>query len=691
MYNCGQSVIDLLWKNYHQIVKIQFEGTEEEILLTEKDIMQGSLVIDRYTVSGSKIEIGSAIASELRFQLNNNDGRFDDVTFEGAELFVQIGIKKWDASEWEHAVTHWIPCGYFTVDTPPRTLSKITVSALDRMMYFDKPVNPSLLTFPMTVEELAVRVCNICNVTLDTTFTGYPNRNYSIPELPNEFDLTYRTLIQWIAEITGTCAYVDWDGHLKFEWYKTSDFPIEPTARYKSDMFENDITITGIYFQTSDDTEYVAGTKSYAVDISDNGLIQSNYQNIVDAIYVKIGGFSYRPYQANIKPSPFLYPMDMVKYEDKNGVIHDTIISHVTFTMNGVTSISAPGLTEQTNTYAAPKGMTKRQMQILQALEDEFNAELDSTQQATLELNQVIANSLGLHRTIITHDDGSKSFYFHNALTIADSAIIYTFVAGGVAWTNDWNDGDPVWHYGITRDGNAILHMLDVYELTADHLQAGSVTAQKINLDYKTSVQNDINQVRLDTESAIQQTDTTLRTLIAETAEDLESGLTNDYRTEINQGINSVEVDISAIESRVTNTENDLNDYKETQSTYFNFSQQGLKIGKQVNEDESPYAIVIDNESMKFQENGSVVAYVQYNKLHINAVEAVSRLSVGAAADGGYFDFISTIYGMGVKWRAVQQPNTLNAMVLRSASRHTDVDVYEALTDNEDGIFSIGD
>ena len=688
MYNCGQDVIDLLWKNYHQIVKIQFEGTEEEVLLTEKDIMQGSLKIDRYTVSGSKIEIGSAVASELRFQLNNNDGKFDDYTFEGAELFVQIGVKKWDASEWEHAVIHWIPCGYFTVDTPPRTLSKITISALDRMMYFDKPVDPTQLTFPMTVEQLAVRVCNICNVTLSTTFTGYPNRNYSIPALPTDGDLTYRTLIQWIAEITGTCAYVDWDGHLRFEWYKATNFPIKPTARYSSDMFENDITITGVYFQTPDDTEYVSGTKGYAIDISGNGLIQGNYQNILDAIYVKIGGFTYRPYQATMKPSPFLYPMDMVKYEDKNGVVHDTIVSHVTFSMNGTTAISAPGLTEQINDYSAPRGMTKRQLRILQELENEFNAELDSTQQAALELNQIIANSLGLYRTVVTHDDDSKSYYYHNASTLAASVIIYTFVAGGIAWTNDWNDGDPIWQYGITRDGNALLHMLDVYELTSDHIQAGAITAQKINIDYKTSVQNDINQVRIDAENAISQTDSELRTLVEETAADLESGLTTGYRTEISQGINNVELDISSIESRVTDAENDLNEYKETQSTYFNFSQQGLRIGKQVNEGESPYAIVIDNESMKFQESGSVVAYVQYNKLHINAVEAVSRLSVGAASDGGYFDFISTIYGMGIKWRAVQQPVSVNSMNLRSTARHNEA--YEALVDDGDGVFTIG-
>ena len=81
---------------------------------------------------------------------------------------------------------------------------------------------------------------------------------------------------------------------------------------------------------------------------------------------------------------------------------------------------------------------------------------------------------------------------------------------------------------------------------------------------------------------------------------------------------------------------------------------------------------------------------MQYNKMHINAIEAMDRLSVGAAADGGYFDFISTEYGMGVKWRAVQQSNgvTMNAMragmklMARRAAEYIPVE-------DEDGVFKV--
>lgn len=74
---------------------------------------------------------------------------------------MKIGIKKWDAHRWENAVIHWIPCGYFTIDEPPRALSTITISALDRMILFDKTVDISKLSFPMTVADLLNKICTI--------------------------------------------------------------------------------------------------------------------------------------------------------------------------------------------------------------------------------------------------------------------------------------------------------------------------------------------------------------------------------------------------------------------------------------------------------------------------------------------------------------------------------------------------
>ena len=212
MYKVSQEVKNLFNKNYIQVADITVNGVNESFSVAENEIVQGSLSIDRYSVSNSKIEVGSAVAAELTLKLKNDDGKYDNTVFEGAEVFVKIGIKKWDAHRWENAVIHWIPCGYFTIDEPPRALSTITISALDRMILFDKTVDISKLSFPMTVADLLNKICTICGVTLATDITRLPNKDYQITAYPEGQDLTYRTLLQWCAALTGTCAFMNYDG-----------------------------------------------------------------------------------------------------------------------------------------------------------------------------------------------------------------------------------------------------------------------------------------------------------------------------------------------------------------------------------------------------------------------------------------------------------------------------------------------
>ena len=62
------------------------------------------------------------------------------------------------------------------------------------------------------------------------------------------------------------------------------------------------------------------------------------------------------------------------------------------------------------------------------------------------------------------------------------------------------------------------------------------------------------------------------------------------------------------------------------------------------------------------------------------------RLSVGAAADGGYFDFISTEYGMGVKWRAVEKTDNASIVSVMKIPRRASK--YVPVVD-EDNIFQM--
>ncbi len=483
MYPITDEVKSLLARNYRQIVSITGKNGTKTFELTESDIAQGGLSINRYCVSGSKIEIGSAVASELTLKLDNRDDRYADTHFEGVEVEVKIGIKKWDALSWEKAQLHWIPCGYFTVDETPRKLAYITLTALDRMVRFDKEVNADDLTFPTTIAGLLTACCNNCNVPLKTLPSTLTNANYTVQNFPESDDLTYRRIIQWIAEISGTCAYVDWEGKLCFGWYSENDFALTPSERYSSDMYEQDITITGVQISDDDDNVYLAGTDDYAFNIENNGLIQDSQNMIAAAIYKKVKDFTYRPYTCTCKPMPYVYPLDGVIYTDKNGVKHKSIVTSVTFKMNASTSLEGKGETNVKNGYATANPLTKGEAIVLKKLENRVNKKISNFEQASLDLNELMSSSLGLYRSTVTDSDGSVYYYYHNAATLADSTIIYTFKANGFAWTNKWDGDETAWQYGITKDGNAVLNILSVLKLTAEQIDATDLYVKAANID----------------------------------------------------------------------------------------------------------------------------------------------------------------------------------------------------------------
>lgn len=381
MFPIASNVLALLNENQPQ--KLRITGTDANgasINITDANVMQGGFSIDRFSCSGPKLEIGSTGCAELKLKLDNFDGSFSDIEFEGVELKVEIGVEVQDASE-----PFWIPCGYFIIDEQEYKLNTINLSGLDRMIMaeFEPPQlvpwtdnNDNFMTdnsgnvlyfnagmaFPATVKDVVDQVCRITGLTLGTDISSFPNANYTIstaPAVPG--GTTFRDYIKWAAALMGKCAYIDWRGLLCFGWYEDADYTSDPSTRFNSDLYENDIVITGITYSDDDDNLYVAGTQAYAIDISGNRLIGSNPQSAIAAIYNAVGGFTYRPVSATIMPAPYLWPLDVIAFVDRDGITHEAALSNVNLTVNASTQIESKGETEKTNSYKRPSGLTLQQ------------------------------------------------------------------------------------------------------------------------------------------------------------------------------------------------------------------------------------------------------------------------------------------------------------------------------------------
>jgi hypothetical protein len=407
MVNVSQDIIKSFNEGNKQTALIEVTAGSKTFTITDADIIQGGLKIDRYCVTNSKIEVGSAVASELSLKLRNYDGKFNDVSFEGAVLNVKIGIKL--SSVLEGATlgkgilgrmilgsassdqdVAYVPCGLFIVDTPPRKLSTISISALDYMVLFDREVNASVLTFPIHVDALIQKICSICNVTLATDVSVLPNHYFSIGGLPDTNQkLTYRQLLQWCAQLTGTCAFMDGSGRLVLKWYEQTGVTITASERYSSDMLENDITITGFTCDDDKGNTYLSGTADYTLDLSDCGFLTNAYEGVLKELQAARGGFAYRPYSATIKSAPYLFPLDMIRYKDKDGVVHDTIVTNVTLALNCNTAISGVGETVTSSSYAqSTSGVTSQQAATDRANLEKINQTATQTNQTKNDLTQ---------------------------------------------------------------------------------------------------------------------------------------------------------------------------------------------------------------------------------------------------------------------------------------------------------------
>lgn len=402
MYPVSNTVKALFDAEQRQILRITGRDKNGSlIVITDANVLLNGFNVDRYSCNGQKIEVGTAIASQLTLKLNNADGAYDNIIFDGAELFVEIGVTNWSTYEYSAWIDNngnvitdnygnpiyfitgdtpsWVPIGYFTPDEQPRRLSTISIKALDRMTRFDVYVSEHLssLTFPCTVAQLIQQASAICNVPFDQSLSSLPNYNYQITALPTlQQEITFRNLIQWCAGIMGTCAFIDWDGKLQFKWYSTANYISTAAKRYASDLYEDDITITGVEYTNTQGITIVSGTADYVLDMTGNYLAASGAAQILANIKNARSGFTYRPFSASVVTAPYLWPLDKITFTDKDGNNHSCIVTNVNFGLNSVTNLQGKGETDQMNKGASSSGATKEQAFLIEQAA-EVTRELD--------------------------------------------------------------------------------------------------------------------------------------------------------------------------------------------------------------------------------------------------------------------------------------------------------------------------
>lgn len=496
MYPISNDVRALFEAEQKKVLRIT--GTDKNgnsILITDANVMEGGFSIDRYCCNGTRLEIGTAVSAELTLTLDNRQGQFNSITFEGAELFVEIGIADWSpnlegmttddddniVTDTGNALcfstlptTSWIPCGVFIPDEQPRRLATITLHALDRMMKFS--VKAEGLTLPATIQSVISQICTLCNVTLAsdiTTLTGY---DYTIQALPDG-DVSMRDVLRWCAGLLGTNAYMDWNGELRLDWYNgVTNHVITTANRYDGDVDENPIQITGVQYVSDDDTVYIAGTDTYVIDVSDNPFVNAdNASTILNIIYAHVAGYAYYPFTASVVACPYLYPMDRLVYQDANGNGHATLLTNVNFVLNGSTELAAIGESNQTNLSMPPSSFTSQQTAELLRI----GVSPASMQQAIDHATDVITGALGGHARIIEDANGEPAEFVILDTTDINTAVnVWRWNSGGFGHSSSGYGGP--YSLAMTMDGQIVASLITTGVLNAGLITAGVMSCDRL-------------------------------------------------------------------------------------------------------------------------------------------------------------------------------------------------------------------
>ena len=468
MQNLSSNQKQHLYEGGHVGVTITGETLDgDPIVLTEDDIIEGSFSIERNWVSGSTIEIGCAETSELVFELDNFDGQWSNLRWEGARLTVV-----WDIDG------EPLQAGVFTVDEPPRKLTTMQIRALDDMARFNRPYAPGI-PYPATLKQILMDCCSQCGVTLYTL--EFDNGDYVVAQRPEGDDITFHHVVAWVAELAGCNAWIDHLARLRLDWYGESqagDLEIGPEDRFSYEAAEQDIEITGIIYRT-DEIDYLAGSDRYALVIEGNPLLQEDYETVLNALLAKLGGFRYRPYRFETIGYPHLWPGDRItKIIDAENNEHTSIITNHLFKLNGNSTLEARGETETVRGYATGAPFTPSQKRVLQAVAKiEAARQTSALEQAVLQLNELMTNSLGFYSTTVEQAGGGKVVYTHDRPQLEESQVIWTWTEQGFAWTDQgWQGGQPTWQYGVTADGSIVAKLLDAVGVRAEWVHIGPET-----------------------------------------------------------------------------------------------------------------------------------------------------------------------------------------------------------------------
>lgn len=545
--------------------------------LTSANLWQNGMEFEDSVSGDSSFDIGSAIINVLNLSINNFDGEYSDYDFEGAEVICYVGlqIEDEDTSELldsdgeqildstgdtiivhKNAVIEKARiCTVTVIEQPEDETVTIDLTCEDNMRKFDRNYSDSKLKYPATRGQIVRDACEVCGVTLQTT--SFDRDDYIVQNRPNDEALTFRQVLQWVAQIGCQWMRCDEYGRLCIGWYSSineeeliindlgvlktqddSNISLELSSAngilsanngtflendgilrlfatdekgneseikttYGFTPHHTDVVITGVkvteYSESSSDNPqtYMVGTEGYVLGISGNKLIRvGDGQTIASMIAEKCVGMRFRPFESECPTDVALEAGDSLIIVDRNGKIYTSLLTTTTLKPGSGQKIAC-------NAKSAAKNSSTQYSQATQAFVTARNMvkqEKTEREKALEEFGKRIDSATGVYTTEEIQEDGSRIFYLHDKPTLAESKAIWkmTSEAWGVS-----TDGGQTWNGGMTVDGDTIVRILNAVGVNADWINAGAIMVKDSDGNILFSVDMDTKKVIISGDSVV--------------------------------------------------------------------------------------------------------------------------------------------------------------------------------------------
>lgn len=447
---------------------------------TEYTVPLTDLKVTASENGSSDLTIGNAQSSSITFSIYE-----DTIDLENREMVLFEGLEVSEGN------IEYIQIGIFKITSATAEEGKTSYTGYDRMYSSMEMTYVSKLKYPNKDINIVKEICTQAGITFVESTMG--DKTISIATAPKGY--TRREMLGYLSARQGKNAVINSQGQLEFRWYKDADYTIRPTKYYENGLkftTSKAFKVEKIVCEVATDKDsktLTSGSGTMAINISNPFMTQT----VLDAVYKKIGGFTYRPLTVECLGDWRLEVGDIVKVTS-DGVEYSAPITSIVYDCDGglKCSIESCGQSD-TNNSINPTGPITSQMQRLtaelvvanQVIATKISAEQADIKYATIESLNVLSGEFDtLSAKAITTDNLATATAKLGYMTAEQADIKYA----NIELTNiaTANVAKLFANVGLIDRATVveghITGFLDSVEVNANKITAGTLVADRILL-----------------------------------------------------------------------------------------------------------------------------------------------------------------------------------------------------------------